>query len=112
VSLDARLRQAASLLPYPERVDTAALAVRDNERELRYELTRNGEVLGFILYRREPERGRVVLVHTDIDPAYEGQGLGSVLVKGALDDLRERGLRAVPYCPFVLAYLRRHPEDA
>ena len=41
----------------------------------------------------------MVLVHTDIDPAYEGQGLGSVLVKGALDDLRERGLRAVPLCP-------------
>jgi uncharacterized protein len=93
-------------------VNTAALAVRDNERELRYELTRDGEVLGFLLYRREPERGRVVLVHTDIEPRYEGQGLGSLLVKGALDDLRERGLRAVPYCPFVREYLRRHPEDA
>lgn len=91
-------------------MDTAALVVLDNERELRYELTRDGDVLGFILYRREP--GRVVLVHTDVDPAYEGQGLGSLLVKGALDDLRERGLRAVPYCPFVREYLRRHPEEA
>jgi uncharacterized protein len=91
-------------------MDTAALAVRDDARELRYELTCDDEVLGFIRYRREP--GAVVLVHTDVDPVLEGQGLGSVLVKGALDDLRERGLPVVPVCPFVRAYLRRHPEYA
>jgi len=91
-------------------MDTATLAVHDNERELRYELTRDGEVLGFILYRRRP--GEVVLVHTDVDPAYEGQGLGSFLVQGALDDLRGRGLGVVPLCPFVREYLRRHPEQA
>jgi predicted GNAT family acetyltransferase len=89
-------------------MDTATLSVRDNREELRYELVRDGEVLGFLLYRIEPDS--VVLVHTDVDPAYEGQGLGSVLVKGALDDLRERGVRAVPLCPFVRAYIRRHPE--
>ena len=89
---------------------TAALAVRDNAKELRYELMRDGEVLGFVRYRREP--GAVALVHTDVDPALEGRGLGSVLVKGALDDLRGRGLRVVPVCPFVRAYLHRHPEDA
>ena len=89
-------------------MDTATLSVRDNREELRYELVRGGEVLGFLLYRIEPDA--VVLVHTDVDPAYEGQGLGSVLVKGALDDQRERGVRAVPLCPFVRAYIRRHPE--
>lgn len=91
-------------------MDTAALSVRDNRAELRYELVRGGEVLGFLLYRIEPDA--VVLVHTDVDPANEGQGLGSVLVKGALDDLRERGVWAVPLCPFVRAYIRRHPEYA
>ena len=91
-------------------MDTAALSVQDNRAELRYELVRGGEVLGFLLYRIEPDG--VVLVHTDVDPAYEGQGLGSVLVKGALDDLRERGVRAVPLCPFVRAYIRRLPEYA
>jgi predicted GNAT family acetyltransferase len=91
-------------------MDTAALSVRDNRAELRYELVRGGEVLGFLLYRIQPDA--VVLVHTDVDPAYEGQGLGSVLVKGALDDLRERRVRAVPLCPFVRAYIRRHPEYA
>lgn len=93
-------------------MDTASLAVSDNEQESRYELTRDGEVLGFLVYRSEPEHDRVVLVHTEVDPAYEGQGLGSVLVKGALDDLRERGVAVVPLCPFVRAYLRRHPEYA
>jgi predicted GNAT family acetyltransferase len=91
-------------------MDTATLSVRDNREELRYELVRDGEVLGFLLYRVEPDR--VVLVHTDVDPAHEREGLGSVLVKGALDDLRERGVRAVPLCPFVRAYIRRHPEYA
>jgi len=91
-------------------MDTATLSVRDNREELRYELVRGGEVLGFLLYRIEPDA--VVLVHTDVDPAYEGRGLGSVLVKGALDDLRERGVRAVPLCPFVRGYIRRHPEYA
>ncbi len=89
-------------------MDTAALSVRENCAELRYELVRGAEVLGFLLYRIEPDG--VVLVHTDVEPAYEGQGLGSILVKGALDDLRERDLRAIPLCPFVRAYIRRHPE--
>jgi predicted GNAT family acetyltransferase len=42
----------------------------------------------------------------------EGTGVGSQLVRGALDDLRVRGLRLVPLCPFVAAYVRRHPEYA
>ncbi len=91
-------------------MDTSTLSVSDNPAELRYELKRGDEVLGFIRYRFEPDA--VVLVHTDVDPAYEGQGLGSMLVAGALDDLRRRGLRVVPFCPFVRDYLRRHPEAA
>ena len=91
-------------------MDTAALSVRDNRAELRYELVRGGEVLGFLLYRIEADG--VVLVHTEVDPADEGEGLGSVLVKEALDDLRQRHVRAIPLCPFVRAYIRRHPEYA
>jgi predicted GNAT family acetyltransferase len=45
-------------------------------------------------------------------PSAEGRGLGSRLVAGALDDIRARGLRAVPLCPFAAAYARRHPEYA
>jgi predicted GNAT family acetyltransferase len=86
------------------------LVVRDNPTELRYEALRDGAVVGLIRYRVEP--GAVVLVHTEVDEAVEGTGVGSQLVRGALDDIRARRLRLVPVCPFVAAYLRRHPEDA
>jgi predicted GNAT family acetyltransferase len=81
--------------------------VVDNPDELRYELWLGQTCAGFLAYRREP--GALVLVHTDIDPALEGRGLGSRLVAGALADMRTRGLKLVPLCPFV-DYLRRHPE--
>ena len=90
-------------------MDDEQIRVVDNPAELRYELWLDGARAGFVAYRREP--GVVVLVHTDIDPAHEGRGLGSRLVSGALDDLRRRGLSVVPLCPFVAAYLRRHPEE-
>jgi uncharacterized protein len=82
--------------------------VRDNPKELRYELVEDGSVVGEIRYRRE--HGAVALVHTEVDPVYEGKGLAGVLVEGALQDLRERGLRVIPVCPFVRSWLRRHPE--
>ena len=80
----------------------------DNTGELRYELRVDGDLAGEIRYRRQP--GAVVLVHTEIEPSLEGQGLGAVLVREALADVRARGLRVVPFCPFVAAYIRRHPE--
>lgn len=83
--------------------------VIDNPRELRYELWVGETRAGYLAYRREPSV--VVLIHTDVDPAFEGRGLGSRLVAGALADLRERGLKLVPLCPFVAGYLRRHPEQ-
>lgn len=84
------------------------LEVVHNEADRRYELRTDGGLLGLIDYRLEP--GAVALVHTEIDPRFERQGLGTQLVAGALADLRERGLRVIPACPFVAAYLRRHPE--
>jgi predicted GNAT family acetyltransferase len=84
--------------------------VRDNPTELRYELVLDGDVAGFILYRRR--RGAVALVHTDIAPRLEGRGLGATLVAGALDDIRAHDLHVVPICPFVRAFLERHPDYA
>jgi len=81
------------------------LVVRDNPEELRYEALRDGQLVGIVRYRVEP--GVVVLVHTEVDEAVEGTGVGSQLVRGALDDLRARGLGVVPVCPFVAAFLRR-----
>jgi predicted GNAT family acetyltransferase len=83
--------------------------VVDNRERSHYELWLGDDEAGYIAYREEP--GAVVLIHTEIDPKYEGHGLGSQLVRGALDDIRGRGLRLVPVCPFVRAYLERHPEQ-
>jgi predicted GNAT family acetyltransferase len=84
------------------------MTVTDRPEELRYEIEVDGVVAGFIMYRIEP--GVLELVHTDVDPKWEGKGVGAALVQGALDDVRARGLKVRPYCPFVAAYIRRHPE--
>jgi predicted GNAT family acetyltransferase len=86
------------------------IRVIDNPKEQRYELWVGATRAGFIEYRSEP--GTILLVHTEIEPAFEGQGLGARLVAGALDDLRARGLTLVALCPFVRAYLCHHREYA
>jgi predicted GNAT family acetyltransferase len=83
------------------------VTVTDHPDELRYEIDVDGEVGGFINYRRDD--GVIELVHTDVAPKWEGRGVGAALVQGALDDVRARGLKVRPYCPFVAAYIRRHP---
>ena len=93
--------------------DLDELSVHDNTEEGRYEAWLGGEVVGVVSYHAEPALpGLVTLVHTEVDPALEGKGVGSRLVAAALDDIRRRGLSFVPVCPFVRAYLRRHPEQS
>src|SRR5438067_13820332 len=86
------------------------MTVHDNPAELRYELLERIDVVGEMRYRREP--GALALVHTEVDPRYEGKGAAGMLVEEALRDLRERGLGVIPVCPYVRAWLRRHPEQA
>lgn len=89
------------------------LTVRDNAEQRRYEARIGTKVVGVISYHAEPGLpGLLTLVHTEVDPAFEGKGVGSRLVAGALEDIRRRGQSLVPLCPFVRAYLRRHPEHA
>lgn len=84
--------------------------VVDAPERQRYEIVRDGTVLGFAAYQRTDEL--VVFTHTEIDPATEGQGLGGRLVRGALDDVRQQGLSVLPICPFVQEWIRRHPDYA
>lgn len=72
--------------------------------------TDDGVVAGFAAYVREP--GKVIFTHTEVDPAFEGQGVGSALAVGALDQVRASGERVVPLCPFIRAYIERHPDYA
>ena len=88
----------------------ADIDVRDAAEQTRYEIRVDGELAGFAQYHDRAHRR--VFVHTEIDDAFEGQGLGSKLASAALDDVRERGLRVVPLCPFIARYIERHPAYA
>src|SRR5918994_3762857 len=75
----------------------------------RYEIRLAGQLAGFAQYVRRG--GRTFLVHTEIDPSFEGKGLGSKLAAGALAAEREAGTKVVPLCPFVRSYIDRHPDE-
>jgi predicted GNAT family acetyltransferase len=87
-----------------------AFRVGDNPAARRYEVHVGGALAGFADYHAQP--GLVTLMHTEIDPSFEGSGIGSRLVAAVLDDIRARGSKALPVCPFVRAFLQRHPEYA
>jgi predicted GNAT family acetyltransferase len=81
--------------------------IRNNAQDAQYELEVDGET-AVAAYRREG--GNIVFHHTVVPAALEGQGVGSALVKAALEDVRGEGLKIVPLCSFVRAYVERHPE--
>jgi predicted GNAT family acetyltransferase len=89
---------------------TQETVVRHNAEEHRYEAHVGPALAGWSEYHEQP--GLVTVLHTEVDPEYEGKGLGSQLVRGMLEDIRSRGLRVLPVCPFVGSYLQRHPEFA
>ena len=75
----------------------------------RYEAHLDGALAGFAAYRLTDEL--VVFTHTEVDPAFEGRGVGSALARFALDDVRTAGTRSVvPLCPFIRAWIERHPD--
>lgn len=81
--------------------------VRDNPTRSRFELAVDGET-AVLDYRLAD--GVMTLTHTGVPRALEGRGVGSRLVKGALDAIRQRGLKIVVRCWFVDGYIDRHPE--
>lgn len=85
------------------------LEVRDNADRSRYELVSEGKVIGIADYR--PGQA-VVFPHTEIEPSLRGRGLGAVLVRGALDDVRRQGKAVVPQCWFVAEFIEDHPDYA
>ena len=88
----------------------ATIDLTDHPDEHRYEAHLDGALAGFAEYRDAP--GRRVFNHTQVDPAFEGHGVGGALASGALDDVRRLGLAVVPQCPFIAAYIERHPDYA
>ena len=84
--------------------------IENHEAEHRYEAKVDGELAGFAEYRLENERNLVVFTHTVVDDAFEGQGVGSSLVRDALADVRGRGAKVVAECSFVKSWIKRHPD--
>lgn len=82
--------------------------IHNNVGQKRFELDSAG-VTAIAAY--EERGGSVAITHTEVPAAANGQGIGSALIKGALADIRRRGLKLLPICAFVAAYLERHPED-
>jgi predicted GNAT family acetyltransferase len=82
--------------------------VADNPAQSRFELLVDGELVGRADYR--PAGDSVIVAHSEIDERREGQGLGSELVRGTLDQIRASGKTVIPTCEFTAAYIRRHPE--
>ena len=87
----------------------SSIEVVNNTERHRYEAMVGGRVAGFAEYQLTDEL--VVFTHTEVADEFEGQGVGSALVQGALDDVRALGLRKIlPVCPFVRAWLGRHKD--
>jgi len=82
------------------------LTIADNPDAHRFELRKGGVLAAYTEYNLL--KGALMFTHTEVLPQFEGQGLGSKLAKWALDDVRGRGLRAIPVCPFIAGYIRKH----
>jgi predicted GNAT family acetyltransferase len=82
--------------------------VRDNEELSRYEIRVGDTVAGFTEYAMHGSQ--IDLVHTEVEDAFEGHGIASKLISELLDDIRRRGLEAMPYCPFVRKFIAKHDE--
>jgi uncharacterized protein len=94
----------------PSAADPSTPVVTDEPDQHRYEIRLDGDLAGFAVYHRRG--GRIYLVHTEIDPRFEGKGLGSALAKGVLQAERAVGEPVVPLCPFMRSYIDRHPDQA
>jgi predicted GNAT family acetyltransferase len=87
---------------------TDGVTVTEAPDRRRFEVRVGGELAGFSRY--EMRDGAYAFLHTEVDPAFEGQGLGSRLVRAALEEMRRRGTAVLPYCPFVRSFIERHHD--
>lgn len=85
-----------------------SVTVAEAPQRDRFEITVDGELAGFVTYRRKP--GLISFLHTEIDDAHQGAGLAGKLVRAALDAARAEGLDVAPYCPYVAGWIGKHPD--
>ena len=87
--------------------EDAQIIVSDAPEHERFEITVDGELAGFLVYRSR--KGLLALTHTEVEERFGGRGLGGRLARFALDQAREQGLAVLPFCPFVNEWIKRHP---
>ncbi|MEQ8839723.1 MAG: GNAT family N-acetyltransferase [Acidimicrobiales bacterium] len=93
-----------------EPADDLSHVVRDNPDRERYELLVDDRIVSIADY--STAGSTIVVPHVETDPSMRGRGMADRLMRGLLDDLREREMTIVPQCPFAAAYIRDHPADA
>lgn len=88
-------------------MDKNSYTVVHNEAEHRFEVHVESHIaeLAYIL-----KEGKITFTHTGVPPELEGNGVGSTLVKTALEYARTNHLKVESFCWFVSAYIERHPE--
>jgi uncharacterized protein len=84
--------------------------VTDNPAASRYELHVGAELAGFVRYQLRSRDTVISLLHTEIEPAFQGAGLAAHLARYSLDDARERGLAVLPFCQYIRSWIKKHPE--
>lgn len=88
---------------------TSEVSVKDNVQSRTYDVIVDGEVVGSIVYEQAADR-RLVFTHAFVGPRFRRRGVGNVLVRGALEDVRARGMTLTNFCDFVARYIDAHPE--
>lgn len=84
------------------------IEVHDSSDASQYEAAVDGEPAGLLAYRLSDDR--ITLFHAETEQAHGGNGVASEMTRYALEDARTRALDVIPSCPFVSAYIRKHPE--
>ena len=85
-----------------------SVSIVKNEKLNRFEIYSDGELAGFAEFKVVNQM--ISYTYTEIDPRFGGQGLGSQLIKEALDEALEQNLEVAPYCSFVSAYIKKNSE--
>jgi len=85
-----------------------SISILKSEVLNRFEIYFDGELAGFAEFKIANQK--ISYTHTEIDPRFGGQGLGSQLIKEALDEALEQNLEVAPNCSFVSAYIKKNSE--
>jgi predicted GNAT family acetyltransferase len=89
------------------RIDAMPPTLRNNKSKSRFELEIDDHV-AFVEYTQSP--GGITLLHTEVPKELGGRGVGSILAKAVLENVRAQGLKVEPRCEFLAGYIKKHPE--